>query len=155
SGTARDVDDTAATLALHRRRHRLGAIEGAGGVHVEDGVPVGRGNLLERPPDLAQNTAGVVDEDVDAAGPFRLGPEGGDGLTVGDVDDTPLAFRAASLPRHRQLVGIEIARPYDRAGAGEGLADGVVESVTGAGHDGRSFSEIDVHAADPRTPLGS
>ena len=50
---------------LHAGRDGLRAEEGAGEVDVEDGLPVGLRDLLERPADLAAHAAGIVDQDVD------------------------------------------------------------------------------------------
>ena len=46
---------------------RPGAEERARQVRVDDGLPVVVGDLLERPADLADDAARVVDEDVDPA----------------------------------------------------------------------------------------
>ena len=76
AGAARDVDDAPVPAALHARRHRLGAEEGAGEVDGDDRLPVGLGDLLERPADLTQHAARIVDEDVDgAAGALGRGNE--------------------------------------------------------------------------------
>src|SRR6185437_7005774 len=65
-GAGRDVDDATVAALLHPRRNRARAHERAGQVRVDDRAPVVVGHLLERPADLADHTARVVDEDVDA-----------------------------------------------------------------------------------------
>ena len=55
---------------LHAGNDRPRADERAGQVRVDDRVPVVVRDVLERLADLADDTAGVVDEDVDAADPL-------------------------------------------------------------------------------------
>jgi len=59
-----DVDDRAATLALHVRDHRPGEAEDALEEHVHHAVPDRIGRLVQRAG--VQQASGVVDEHVDA-----------------------------------------------------------------------------------------
>src|SRR5205085_948508 len=93
---AGDVDDPTRARLLHSRRNRLGAVERAGDVDVEDALPVARRDLLERAADLAEHSAGVVDEDVDAsARSRRLTHECLDGVLVRHVHDARRAAPAS------------------------------------------------------------
>ena len=62
-------------LLLHAGRHRLGAIEGAGHVDIEDVLPRGRRDFLDRPADLAAHAAGIVHQDIDRGLARRFGDE--------------------------------------------------------------------------------
>ena len=70
-GAGGDVDDPAVAALLHAGHDRARAEERARQVRVDDGLPVVVGDLLERPADLADDAARVVDEDVDPADPSR------------------------------------------------------------------------------------
>src|SRR5262249_21637757 len=68
AGAAGDVDDPAPALPLHAGYDGLRAEEGTGEIDLENGVPVGFGDLLDWPADLPANSPGIVDQDIDAAG---------------------------------------------------------------------------------------
>ena len=113
-GTRRDVDDPSVAALLHPGCHRAGADERARQVRVDHGPPVVVAHVLERPSDLADDAACVVDEDVDAA---DLRDEGGDLLGVAHVD------RVAVAAVHGRAVRLE------RGG------DPAADAVRGAGDD--------------------
>src|SRR5581483_1139590 len=65
SGAGRDVDDPPVAALLHPGRDRARADERARQVRIDDGLAVLVGDLFERPSDLPDDAARVVDEDVD------------------------------------------------------------------------------------------
>ena len=66
AGVRRDVDEAPVPLLPHHRDRGAGHVERAGEVDVEHGLPVGVGEL---PHDAVAQDAGVVDDDVEPAGP--------------------------------------------------------------------------------------
>ena len=61
----RDIDDAPIASLLHVRGHGLAEPEGAVGVGVEDRVPIGLGDALDRAPCLAKGSASRIHEDVE------------------------------------------------------------------------------------------
>jgi hypothetical protein len=111
-----------ATGSLHAGGYRLRAEKRTRDVDVEDPLPVGLRYFLERPADLTQHTAGVVDQNVDLAGSAcRFRDDRVHGAFVRDVRDARLA-RASSGSEPfglAELIIDDIARPYARATVGE------------------------------------
>jgi hypothetical protein len=88
--------------------------------------------FLERTSDLAEHTAGVVHENVDAS---HFADEPIDRALVGDVHDAPGA--AAETLRRTQLGFDDVARPHARAMLSQRDTDRAPESVRGARDDRR------------------
>jgi hypothetical protein len=121
AGAGRDVDDAAVARCLHSRHKCPRADEGAREVRVDDGPPVLVRDLLERTAHLADDAAGVVDEDVDAA---DLRCELCDLLAVGDIDGVPIDFV------HRGAAAIEC------------LGDRCADAVRSPGDESRAAGEV-------------
>ncbi len=66
-----EILNAAVARGLHCGRDGLAAIKRPVEIHREDGVPVGIGDVLKRMADLAHDSTGVVDENVDAAACFE------------------------------------------------------------------------------------
>ena len=127
-----------AALPLHARRHGLRAEEGAGEVDVEDGLPVGLADLLERPADLAAHAAGIVDQDVDRARGGDLATTACDRCAVADVQRCGHGSVPGAAPASRRARRRRRRRPrrWRRASA-KAMRDRAAEAVRGAGDDDR------------------
>ena len=94
-------------------------------------------DFLDRPPDLAKDAAGTIDQDVDA-GPVGL--DRGDGFpdrrAVGDVEDEGLAVAGCGACALRQLRLEDIAGIDLGAAGGKTVGDGPAEAVGRAGDEG-------------------
>src|SRR5205085_8605755 len=89
-------------------------------VDVEDPLPLGGSNILERPADLSEDAAGIVDEDVDATVRARrvVHERAGGGLVahVHDLDGAAATSRHAEATGFGQFVLDDVAPP-DRGAA--------------------------------------
>src|SRR6202007_1927577 len=90
--------------------------EGAGQVGVNDCTPVVVGDLLQRTANLPDDSAGVVDQDVDAAEPGEEVP-----YLVGTGE----------------VGGVLVDTMHDGSLVAECLSDGGADAVRCAGHDRR------------------
>ncbi len=139
-----DVDDPPAGARASCRAPRPATEERAGHVDVEDRLPVGRRDLLERPADLAEHAAGVVDQDVDlAGGALDLGDERLHRCAVAHVDAARRQASPHSAARFRQPVGEDVAGPDLGAARRERQRDGAAEAVRRAGDDDGAAVEVD------------
>src|SRR5262249_35056457 len=127
---------------------RLRAIEGACDVDGEDGAPIWRRDRFERAPHLAEDAAGIVDENMDLVrAMFGLGDERLHLFGVADVDAANGAGVAAQPARFLELVGKQVAGPDPCAARHESLGDGAAEAMGGAGDDDRAVVEAEIHEA--------
>ena len=122
-------------LPLHARRHGLRAEERAGEVDVEDRLPVGLADLLERPADLAAHAAGIVDQDVDrlpAAASTTASTAARSLTSSGAAWQVPAPRSRRSRRAHRRR-GRRPRRVAPRVG--EGLGDRPAEAMRRAGDE--------------------
>ena len=150
AGAAGDVDDAAATCRASCRAPPPATVEGAGHIDVEDGLPFRRRDLLQRPADLAEHAAGIVDQDIDwpasrsASATKASHLLGGRRHRRGRAAQVCAAQRAASPPAHRPVMSQAQTRA-PRVARRPGRSRG--RSLGRAGDDRPSAVEADVHEA--------
>lgn len=151
TGATRDIDDAAEAGGLHGGGNGLGEEKSGGDVHVENCLPLLRGDLFERLADLAEHAARVIDQHVYlAARPLRFGDESLDDSAIGHVDAAHLAVTADVVAEplgFGQLVAEEVAAPDGGAALGKGKGDGAAKAVGCAGDDDSFTAEVNIHGA--------
>src|SRR5690606_22928113 len=122
----------------HTGQGRLGAVEGALDVDVDDQVDVLGLDLLERP-GCAERAAGQGDEDVESAQVAHHGiHHRADGGAVAHVELVAASFDTVLLPQYlRSLLGALHVDDRDRSAlGGEPLTDGPPDAACTAGDGG-------------------
>jgi hypothetical protein len=98
---------------------------------------------------------GVVDQDVDVDGPYRLGGGGGTLLGVTEIsgNDADLAGQGTPAQGHGLSVRELAGRPGDQhegcSGCGEFQGDGLPDTASRTRHQRRPASELSYHPGLP------
>src|SRR5581483_5522349 len=139
-----DIDDLAATAALHGGMDRLAAQEGAGEIGVDHARPL---VVLEQIRRLADVDAGIVDEDVDAAEFARHASDHGiDRIPVGDVGGHGNRLDATGCEIGYRLLGFRRIAPDNGercSSATEAAGHAQPDTAIAAGDDGDPAAEIE------------
>jgi hypothetical protein len=139
-------DDAAVLLLSHDVPYRLGAVDRAEQVHVDDAAKILQRHLGEG---LVPQDAGIVHQHVHPApGVHGLGDHRLDLLEVSDVGAVSQRFTAGrvNLVDHRSgRLGPEVIDHDLCSVRGQRQGVGAAQARAGAGHDGDPIIELDTH----------
>jgi hypothetical protein len=146
-GDRGNVDDRSAAVASHRGEDELGGEHDCPQVQVQGVLPLGWARRREA---RALDTAGVVDQHADPAGPLAGGVDGGeDPGRGGDVRSDERSADPGG--RRRTTVFVEIGEDHMHAFCREPLGDPCADPLCAAGHQGGQPGKVHARILCPGT----